>query len=47
MKLVLRRLPANAVGQFLGTDWAFGATAGIMIEPATGYHRWHLVTVRA
>ena len=28
--------PTDIVGQFIGTDWAFGATAGIMIEPAAG-----------
>jgi long-chain fatty acid transport protein len=28
--------PPNAVGRFLGTDWAFGATAGIIVEPTKG-----------
>ena len=37
-KLQFDEIPGavEAVGQFLGTDWAFGATVGIMIEPATG-----------
>ena len=35
-KLQFDETGAGAVGQFLGTDWAFGATAGIMIEPARG-----------
>ncbi len=26
----------SSVGQFLGTDWAFGGTAGIMLEPQKG-----------
>ncbi|MFA5958781.1 OmpP1/FadL family transporter [Hyphomicrobium sp.] len=26
----------GSIAQFLGTDWAFGGTAGIMIEPAKG-----------
>ena len=35
-KLQFDETGTGAVGQFLGTDWAFGATVGIMIEPATG-----------
>ncbi len=36
-KLQFAENPAvPSVGQFLGTDWAFGGTAGIMLEPQRG-----------